>query len=213
MNARLLFQWFVLFFALTLPMTAGAQEDPAVFFRFYFSSWMDGEVAKSPLDPNGAFTEDQALNENRKAEIEMIFWGRVGLSGSKYYLSRQFTDETGGTAICASPPCEVIESGIFQTVNVTLYGSAVSKDQFNFFVGAGAGKGDYDYFLNGGRQDKGELFSNMATKRVFVGFEYTFNRIGFRIEINKITASKTFGGETAELEETLKYFTVYIPLN
>ena len=89
----------------------------------------------------------------------------------------------------------------------------VSHDQFNFFLGAGSGNGDYDYYLNGVRQDKMALFSNLATKRYFLGFEYTYQRIGFRFEINRITASKTFQGETAEVEETLNYLTVFIPLN
>lgn len=213
MNARLTFQWLVLFFALVLPMTAVAQEDPSVFFRFYYSSWMDGEVAKSPLDPNGVFTGDQGLKKNRKTELELIFWGRVGLSGSRYYLNRQFTDQTGGTAICATPPCDVTENGIFQTYNLTLYGSDVSHDQFNFFAGAGSGNGNYEYYLDGVLQDKGGLFTNLSTKRYFVGFQYTYQRIGFRFEINRITASKTFQGETAEVEETLKYLTVFIPLN
>ena len=213
MNARLIFQWMVLFFLLALPMTALAREEPSVFARFYYSSWMDGEVAKSPLDPNGVFAGSQGLEKNRKTELESIFWGRLGLSGSKFYLSRQFKDETGGTSICATPPCDVIESGIFQTYNVTLYGNEVSHDQFNFFLGAGSGSGDYDYYLNGVRQDRGELFSNLTTRRFFLGFEYTYNRIGFRFEINKRSASKTFQGETAEVEETLNYLTVFIPLN
>ena len=46
-----------------------------------------------------------------------------------------------------------------------------------------------------------------------MGFEYTYQRIGFRFEINRITASKTLQGETAEVEETLKSLTVFIPLN
>jgi len=213
MKTMLTLQWFVLLFALTLPFTAVAQEDASVFVRFYYSNWMDGEMAKSPLDPNGAFTGDQAVNGNRKAEIELIFWQHVGLSGSKYYLSRHFSDQTGDTAICTTPPCDVIESGIFQTYNLTLYANAVSHGQFNFFAGAGKGSGDYDYFLNGMRQDKGELFSSMATKRYFLGIEYTYDRIGFRVEINRLSASKTFGGETAEIEETMRYLTVFIPLN
>lgn len=198
----------------SLPSQASAQAgDSPVMFRFYYSSWMSGKVEASPADPAGVLKDEARLNQNLKSELEAIFLGHVGLSFSRLKMHRDYLDTRGLTAGCAGISCFVDENAVHETFNLTLYGREVEHDKFNLFLGAGGGKADYDYSIDGARQVNDDLYKDMSVERTFAGVEYSFQRIGFRLEISRVRASKTFQGTEAVLEETFQYFTVFIPLN
>lgn len=201
-----------LLLALALPWSARGQE-PSVFVRLYYSSWMLGKVRVSPLDPQGALTETQRLTQNPKAELEAIFLGRFGISFSRQKLHRGFQDTAGVTTGCATAPCVVEENAVHEAFNLTLYGRRVAHDQFNLFIGGGAGKVDYDFSSDGTRLDEAERHKEMSLSRWFAGVEYSFDRIGFRLEWSRARARKSFQDQQAELDETFQYLTVFIPLN
>lgn len=195
------------------PRAVFAQENSSVLVRFYYSSWMDGKVDKSPLDPTGFFAADKTLAGNAKSELELIFFQHLGVSYSRQKLRRAFVDEFGNSAICAAPPCFVQESGDFKTINFTLYAFEAGGDSFNLFIGGGSGSGDYFLDLNGQPQAPREVFKDLSVTRAFSGLEYAFERIGFRIEFSKLRAEKSVGIETAEIEESRQHLIVFIPFN
>ena len=201
-----------LLFALALPWSARGQE-PSVFVRLYYSSWMLGKVRTSPLDPQGALTEEERLTQNPKAELEAIVLGHLGISFSRQKLHRGFQDTDGVTTGCATAPCVVEENAVHEALNLTLYGRRVAHDQFNLFIGGGAGKLDYDFSSDGTRLDEAERHKEMSLSRWFTGVEYSFDRIGFRLEWSRARARKSFQDQQAELDETFQYLTVFIPLN
>jgi len=191
-------------------LPTGARAEPGVFARLYWSSWMTGQVQHSPADPQGLFRESDTLTGNIKAELEAIFLQRLGVSFSRQKMERAYVDPL---AVCATPPCLINERAVHESLNLTLYAREVTHDQFNLFAGGGAGYVDYNYWINGASQSQGELFSNQSMGRWFAGFEYTFDRIGFRVEISRATAGKSVLGQSAELAETFRYLTLVIPLN
>ena len=193
-----------------LAIPAGARAEPSVFARLYWSSWMTGQVQQSPADPQGLFRESDGLTGNIKAELEAIFLQRLGVSFSRQKMEREFHDPMG---VCASPPCLVNERAVHESLNLTLYARQVTHDQFNLFAGGGAGYVDYNYSIDGVSQSQGEVFSNMSLARWFAGFEYTFDRIGFRVEVSRATAGKSVLGQSADLSETFRYLTLVVPLN
>lgn len=200
---------------LALPWAAQGQE-PDTFVRLYYSSWMDGEVEQSPADPQGRFTDGAALSENPQVGLEVIFLRRLGVSFARQKLLRGFQDATGTVAGCAAPPCQIEEHALLQSVNLTLYGREVAHNQFNLFLGGGAGDLDYEYSVDGVRQTNGELYDNLSLSRWFLGIEYTFDRIGFRLEISQASASKSIpqaSPATADVEGAFQYLTLVIPLN
>jgi hypothetical protein len=194
------------------PAPAAAQESSA-YYRFYYSSWMQGRVEKSPLDPSGALTDERKLTQNIKAELEVILAGHFGLSFSRQKLHRGFRDEAGAIPACTAPPCSVEENAVQQSLNLTLYARAVEHDKFNLFLGGGTGSADYSYAVDGVDLSDPELHDGQSLARWFAGMEYSFERIGFRLEASTVRASKSFQGRDTELEETFQYFTVFIPLN
>ena len=139
-----------------------------------------------------------------------IFLQRLGVSFSRQKMERAYVDPL---ASCAAPPCVIAERALHESLNLTLYARQVTHDQFNLFAGGGAGYVDYDYRVNGVSQSPGELFSNLSLGRWFAGFEYTFDRIGFRVEISRATASKTLLDQSVDIAETFRYLSLVIPLN
>ncbi|HKJ00594.1 MAG TPA: hypothetical protein VKB51_19145 [bacterium] len=197
----------------TLPAWPGtAHADDPVFVRLYYSSWMTGRVDRSPADPTGAFSNEM-LTQNPDVGVEAIFMRRLGLSFTRQKLLRDFSDPAGSVAGCAAAPCQVSENGVQQAVNLTLYGRPVQHDQFNLFAGGGAGSLDYGYRTDGTAYPGGDLFKSLSLSRWFFGLEYTYDRIGFRIEISHASASQTIAGQKAELGAAYRYLTLVIPLN
>lgn len=213
LNARIALG--VLAALLVLPCAAAAQE-PDTFVRLYYSSWMEGKVRESPADPTGRFTEDATLSQNPLAGLEVIFLRRLGLSFVRQKMERTFEDETGLVAGCAAPPCTIDERTVEQSLNLTLYAREMAHNQFNLFLGGGAGELDTTYRVDGILQTHGELYDNLSLARWFAGLEFTFERIGFRLEWSRVEADKTLPDATpssAGVEETFQYLTLVIPLN
>jgi hypothetical protein len=193
------------------PRAAHAETDPRV--RLYWSSWMTGQIAGSPADPAGSFTGSEELGQNIAAGLEAIFLNRVGVSYSRMRLQRDFSDAAGAVAGCATPPCQISERGLEQSLNLTLYAWDTRGNGFNAFAGGGAGNMDYSYQVDGALQTSGELYNALSLSRWFWGIEYTYERIGFRIEISRVTAHNELSGLEARLEHDLRYLTLIIPLN
>ena len=202
--------------ALLLALAAGSTParaaDPDVLGRLYYSSWMTGRIQQSPADPQGQFADSNRVTGNIKSEIEAIFLQRVGLSYSRQRVERQFTDPAGLTG-CGTPPCRVQERALQQSLNLTLYGRAVTHNKFNLFAGGGAGTATYEFLLNEVPQTSGDLYNGLSLSRWFYGVEYTFDRIGFRLEVSNVSAHKTVLNQTARLDESFRYLTLVIPLN
>lgn len=195
---------------LALLAPSARAQDPSVLVRLYWSSWMTGEVQHSPADPLGMQREAHTLTGNIKSDAELIFLQRLGVSFSRQKMERKYFDLA---LTCANPPCRVDESAVHESLNLTLYGRRVTHDQFNLFAGGGAGYLDYNYAIDGIPQANGDVYSNMSLARWFAGFEYTFERIGFRVEVSRVTAGKSVPGQTADVAETFRYLTLVIPLN
>jgi hypothetical protein len=196
--------------ALCLLAAPAYAQEPSVFVRLYWSSWMTGEVQHSPADPQGLFRQSDTLTGNIKSELEAIFLQHLGVSFSRQKMERHYTDPNAG---CGTPPCVINEEAVHQSLNLTLYARQVAHDQFNLFAGGGAGYLDYNYGLNGVTQTQSEVYNNMSLARWFAGFEYTFQRIGFRVEVSRVTGNKAVLGQSADIAETFRYLTLVIPLN
>lgn len=190
-----------------------ARADDPVYVRLYYSQWMTGRAEHTPADPSGAFTGSEGLTQNPQAGLEAIFLRRIGLSYVRQKFLRAFTDTGATVAGCSATPCLVSENGVAQSVNLSLYARPVYHQQFNAFAGGGAGYLDYSYTAGGAKFPGGDLFKNLSLSRWFFGAEYTFDRIGFRIEVSRASATKAFQGQKANLDATYRYLTLVIPLN
>lgn len=190
-----------------------ARADAPVFVRLYYSQWMTGRLERSPADPNGVFAGNAGLTQNAQTGLEAVFLRRIGLSYVRQKLLRNINNGAGVITGCSSAPCFVAENGVAQSVNVSLYARAVEHDQFNAFAGGGAGYEDYSYSAGGAPYPGGDLFKSLSLSRWFFGAEYTFDRIGFRVEVSRSSATKTLQGKTAQLDATYRYLTLVIPLN
>ena len=210
---RLCQRYALLALLLLAALPRGARADEPVFVRLYYSTWMTGRVEQSPLDPAGAFTGSDGLVQNPRSELEAIFLRRLGLSYARQKLERRLVDGAGRVGGCSAPPCDVVEHALQQSLNLTLYGRAVRHDQFNLFAGAGAGYLDYDYAVNGTPQTGGSLHRGLSLSRWFLGLEYTFERVGFRLELSRVSAYQALEGQEARAAATYRYLTLVIPLN
>lgn len=196
-----------------LPDSARARHNQKnVWYRLYYSHWMTGEILESPADTAGAYQDEFGLTQNIQTQFEMIFLRHVGLSYSRLRMNRKYDDAAGAITGCATPPCAVEESALHQMLNLTLYAREVDYGKFNLFVGGGSGGVDYQWSVDGVRQENEDLHKNMGVSRTFVGFEYSFERIGFRVEFSRIRAFKEFQGQESIMEESFQYLTVFIPL-
>ena len=177
--------------------------EPSVFMRFYYSHWLDGKVLGSPFDPAGAY-EGEVVDTSTKGALEMVVFGHFGLSYSRQKIHREFIDSSSQF---------VDENSLQRSYNLTLYGKRVRHDQFNYFLGGGLGRSNYLYSVNGISLQNADLHTDMSSRRWFAGVEYSFDRIGFRVEFGDTEAERTFGGQTARLDQSFRYLTVFIPLN
>lgn len=194
------------------PGTARAAE-PETYARLYYSSWMTGRVPYSPADPDGAYQGGEPLHQNPKSELEVIFLQRLGLSYSRQKLQRTFLGAPGLVPGCLAAGCTVVEEALEQSFNATLYGRAVRHDSFNLFLGGGSGTLNYGYAVDGAEQTAGELYHGMSLSRWFWGFEYSFERMGFRVDFSHMSASKSLPGASAQLAENRSQISFFIPLN
>lgn len=190
-----------------------AAREPDTFGRFYYSSWMTGRVPHSPADPTGAYNAGEPLAQNPRTELEVIFLRRLGLSYSRQKLQRAFDGAPADVPGCLVAGCKVNEESVEQSFNLTLYGRQVAHDSFNLFLGGGSGYLNYKYTVDGVEQTQGDLYHGMALSRWFWGFEYTFQRMGFRVDFSRMTASKSLPGQRAELAENRTQLSFIIPLN
>jgi len=198
--------------ALVLLFLTQPQSAQAAKVRFYYSHWLAGTPDMTPMDPNGKLA-DAPMEQPHYAALELIVWRHVGLSYTRTRISRDFTDDVGITPACATPPCEMHEEAQLSAWNVTLYPWPSRHYAFNAFVGAGVGSVDYRYSADRVWLESPELHWAMPMDRWFAGFEYTFDRIGYRVEYQHEAARKDYMGQSAEFSHDMKMFTVYIPFN
>ena len=184
--------------------TAHGQTMEGTAYRLNYSPYFWGDLAKSPADPKGR-QEDERLDFADKLEAEVIFVGHLGLSASRIRFAREFEDSNGS---------RINESGRATTVNLTLYGSAISHNAWNLFIGAGYGAiQEYRIKQDTVRVDQSPLHRNIPLWRGFAGIEYSFDRLGIRYEINQFRAKRTSSSGKAELEAMVQFVTFFIPFN
>jgi hypothetical protein len=99
--------------------------------------------------------------------------------------------------------------------NLTLYLREAGHDRFNLYAGGGSGALDaYRWSVDGVRQDDPLRHRNMPLTRAFGGVDYTFERIGFRLEYSQVDADKKSAGlGTDRMRQTYRQFIVFIPFN
>lgn len=170
--------------------------------RYSYSHWVTAEVTKSPFDPNGNYASKPPL-QARKSEVELIFFQRVGLSQS--WMKTLRGDTTGGVGW--------EETTLQEASNLTLYAFPSRHNDINFHLGLGVGRVQYDYQVDGVSQVVKGLNDKLSLKRRFLGFEYTFERLGLRIEFVRVRAENSQGGQTVQLHQNFRFFTLYIPFN
>ncbi len=201
---------------LVLPALFGWQDTAraqGTLFRFYYSNWGEGLMLLSPADPTGAF-EEERVDDASRGELEAIFFRRIGLSFSRDKSRREFTDSGGTLPDCAAPPCAVIEETVSTSYNLTAYMGQVEPNGLNAFIGGGVGQVDYAYSINGVVLENPDLHNMMDLTRTFVGFEYEFERVGFRVEMIELKANKSDGaGNSAEMHQRYQFLTIFIPFN
>lgn len=192
---------------LAVPGPARAQDDgapPAALFRIYYSPYFAGTVERSPADPDGDFT-DEPPDLAHKVELEAILWGHLGLSVGRTPFYRKFQDDQGRL---------VDEHAEERYANLTLYARRSAHNQFNLFLGAGQGTiAEYRVKGDGQRTDQAPLHRDLDLQRQFAGVEYTFDRLGVRLEAVRTHAENEEAGRKTELDRTMQYLTFYIPLN
>ena len=182
----------------TAPLQA---EEPSVLMRFYYSNWVSGSVLKSPHDPSGVHA-DAPLENLVKGEAELIFFKHVGLGYGRQKIGRLYQNAGVNTT----------EFALQTYGSLTLYATESRHFGFNMFAGRSWGSADFEVTLNGVPQED-VFYENIPILRTFGGFEYTLDRIGFRLEAMRVQGEKNEGGRIAEISQRLGYFTIYIPFN
>jgi len=187
---------------LCLPQAVRAQVAPQL--RLYYAPFATGSVSKSPLDPDGTHS-GEGIDRATKGAIELILWRRIGIGGTRQVVGREFT--VGGSTY--------EETSVQYSADLTLYVFENRPDAFNLFIGGGQGAVErYRFKIDGVRQDttNPSLYRNMPLTRTFGGIEYTWQRIGMRLETSRIAASRTVEGEKASIEQSIVNLTFYIPI-
>ena len=189
---------------LTSPAPAQAQSASHL-ARFYYSEMVAGQVQRTPLDPNGDYA-GEPINSGAKGELEVILWRRVGVGASRQTVARKFVDAAGQ---------DLRENWVQYSANVTLYALESRHDAFNLFIGGGVGSVErYKSSIDHVPQTIQGLHTDLQLTRWLGGLEYTFDRIGIRLEVSGVAAAKSEGGQKAELAgQTYQHVSFYIPFN
>ena len=184
--------------------TAWAEMPPDVQVRLHYSPAFSSQIARTPADPDGKYSSEKADLAN-KVEFELILFRYFGVSAARIPFYRHFIDNDGQ---------RVDEHAEEVMYSATLYATESRHNSWNVFIGTGWGEiAEYRIKVDGEREDKGPLHRHMPLRRNFIGAEYTFDRLGVRLEANQISADKSSGGEKAELEQQFVFLTFYIPFN
>ena len=189
-----------------LPLTAAMVQarGSSLMWRFYYGQAFHSELAATPSDPDGDEADTQPKQVG-KGELELILWQRAGINLSREVVLREFD---------AAPGLTATEEWLQYLGSLTLYALPVEHNSFNLFAGIGNGYVEkYTLRLNGTMQTVPAAHKSMNLHRTFGGVEYTWERIGFRLEIARMTGEKTADGIDAELDQTHQYLTLVIPLN
>jgi hypothetical protein len=181
-----------------------AQEPPNFQYRLHYSPAFTSHIDKTPFDTTGKYGDEPADMAN-KIEAEVVMFRYFGLSVARIPFYRQFKADGGQS---------VDEHGNENLYSVTLYATQVQHDSWNLFIGTGWGSiPEYRIKIDGERVDTAPLDRNLQLRRVHGGIEYTWDRLGVRLEVNRITAREKSGGQKAELDQVFQYLTFFIPFN
>ncbi|MCH8842550.1 MAG: hypothetical protein IID61_06170 [SAR324 cluster bacterium] len=181
-------------------------EEPSAYFRLYYAPYFTGTVEQSPADPDGDYSGKEA-DRAYKVDVELILFKFIGISATRIPFHRKFENADGQI---------VDESAEQRAVNLTLYATASRHNSWNLFIGGGLGSID-EYRIKVDRKRVGRkdpLFRDYKYQRTFAGVEYTFDRLGIRLEFTRESAEReTNDGRKARLKQTFQYITFYIPFN
>ena len=181
-------------------------EEPSAYFRLYYAPYFIGMVEQSPADPDGDY-RDEEVDSAHKVDVELILFKFIGISATRIPFRRKFENADGQT---------VEESAEQRAVNLTLYAMESRHNSWNLFIGGGMGSIDtYRIKVDGDRVGrKDPLLRDYKYQRTFAGVEYTFDRLGIRLEFTRESAEReTNDGRKAKLKQTFQYVTFYIPFN
>lgn len=195
----------LLLVALAIFMGSSAfAQDSSVLWRFYYSHAVNSEIERSPADPDGDFITTAPKTAD-KGVLEMILFRRAGISVTRQTVLREL-DLTSGL--------EATEDWTQYMASLTLYAFEVKHNSFNIFIGAGAGAVErYNLRIGGQTQPVPGIHKNMPLTTQFGGLEYSFERIGLRLEIARVNAEKSSDTATAEIDQIYQFVTILIPLN
>ncbi|MFI5399742.1 MAG: hypothetical protein ACHQZQ_01655 [SAR324 cluster bacterium] len=186
--------------------TAHAQQgdaDAALRLRLYVDALTVGSIDKTPADPDGRFSGSSFGSDS--ATLEAILYGHIGLSISQQYEYRKYTNQAG---------LDTQENWVNTYYSLTGYLRSAGHDRANGFLGYSAGTVDrYTEKSNGTPVAPFNPARNLPLTRLFAGVEYTFERIGFRVEWVQSEASAKVSGQKANLDQTLQVLSAYIPFN
>jgi hypothetical protein len=185
------------------PGRPGAQEPPRFQFRLYYSPLFSSHIEKTPFDGSGRYDAEPA-DTAQKIEAEIIMFRYFGVSAARIPFYRDFKAD-GET---------VNEHAEEQFFSIALYATEVRHDSWNVFIGTGWGEvAQYQFKVDGVRQDTAPLHRNIPLTRLYGGLEYTWERLGVRLEYNRITGENESEGQKAKLDQTFQYLTFFIPFN
>jgi hypothetical protein len=178
-------------------------EDANHLLRFYYGVGQ-GKVARSPLDPAGTYA-NEPVDRTSLGALELILFRRVGISGSRQYVLRQFSDSLGVLQE---------EQWVQYSADLTLYLLESRHNSFNLYLGGGSGLVErYQYAVNKVTLSTPALHDNMPLTRGFAGMEFTLDRIGFRLEASVVEVEDHAGGMTNRIDQSYQLLSAYIPFN
>jgi len=183
---------------------ARAEEPPNIQYRLHYSPAFRAQIERTPFDESGLYTDERA-DSAFKLEGEIVLFRYLGLSAARIPFYRQFRDDFGRF---------IEEYGKENLYSVTLYATEVRHSSWNVFAGVGWGEiPEYRIKVDGVRTDTSPLHRGLQLQRMHGGLEYTFDRLGIRLEVNQITAQKESEGDKAQLKQTFQFLTFFIPFN
>ena len=181
----------------------GGEAGPPLQLRLYVNALTAGKIAKTPADPLGDFST-HSFGSNG-ATLEFIVMRHLGLSISQQFQDRHYTNKAG---------VDTREDWINTYYSLTAYARATGHRRGNAFLGYSTGTVDhYTEKQAGTSVPPFDPARNLPLTRVFAGFEYTFDRIGFRAEWVEFDSADKISGQKVNLNQTLQVLSVYIPFN